>query len=160
MFVSDYGRPFTFDLSDVVTEDSVQIVEDVSVIQIQDMEPLAYDADAQTFTYTPTQILPNIDVLTIHITFDGSDSAVTTNAGVMPATTVNYEEGFATLSGFTGGSRGTAYQAAQIAGQSSDEYGYDANVSEENNNAAVSTTKGSTCRTFLHWYRSRSVCEQ
>lgn len=144
MFVADYGRPFTFSLSDVVTEDNVQLVQNVSVNTNTRYGTLAYDAGAHTFTYTPTQVLPNIDVLTIHITFDGSDSAVTTNAGVMPATTVNYEEGFATLSGFTGGSRGTAYQAAQIAGQSSDEYGYDANVSEENNNAAVSTTKGST----------------
>lgn len=144
LFVADYGRPIEFHLSDVVNTEGLSLVESVSVRQNTTYGTLTYDSDSQTFTYTPTKVLLNIDVLTIRIRFTGENSATTTNAGVMPATTVNYEEGFATLSGFTEGSSGTAYQTAQIAGQSSDEYGYDANVSEESNNAAVSTAKGST----------------
>lgn len=142
MFVADYGRPFTFSLSEVVN--APETVQTVSVGTRTRYGTLTYDTASKTFTYTPGQVLPNIDVLTINITFDGNSSATTTNAGVMPATTVNYEEGFAALNGFTGGSKGTVSQTAQIAGKSSDEYGYDAQVVGERNNAAVSNAKGST----------------
>ncbi len=142
MFVADYGRPITFSLDQVVNEP--ETVAEVSVRENTRYGTLAYDAGSQQFTYTPDEVLPNIDVLTINIRFDGSSSASTTNAGVMPATTVNYEEGFAKLNGFSGGSTGSTAQTAQIAGKSTDEYGYDANVSGEANNAAVAQAKGST----------------
>ena len=142
LFVADYGRPITFGLEQVVNEP--ETVAEVSVRENTRYGTLAYDADSKQFTYTPDEVLPNIDVLTINIRFDGSSSASTTNAGVMPATTVNYEEGFAKLNGFSGGSTGSTAQTAQIAGESTDEYGYDANVSGEANNAAVAQAKGST----------------
>ena len=142
LFVADYGRPITFGLEQVVNEP--ETVAEVSVIENTRYGMLTYDAGSKQFTYTPDEVLPNIDVLTINIRFDGSSSASTTNAGVMPATTVNYEEGFAKLNGFSGGSTGSTAQTAQIAGESTDEYGYDANVSGEANNAAVAQAKGST----------------
>ena len=142
MFVADYGRPITFGLDQVVNEP--ETVAEVSVRENTRYGTLTYDEGSQQFTYTPDEVLPNIDVLTINIRFDGSSSASTTNAGVMPATTVNYEEGFAKLNGFNGGSTGSMAQTAQIAGESTDEYGYDANVSGEANNAAVAQAKGST----------------
>lgn len=142
LFVADYGRPITFGLDQVVNEP--ETVAEVSVRENTRYGTLAYDAGSKQFTYTPDEVLPNIDVLTINIRFDGSSSASTTNAGVMPATTVNYEEGFAKLNGFSGGSTGSTAQTAQIAGESTDEYGYDAGVSGETNNAAVAQAKGST----------------
>lgn len=142
LFVADYGRPITFGLEQVVNEP--ETVAEVSVRENTRYGTLTYDEGSQQFTYTPDEVLPNIDVLTINIRFDGSSSASTTNAGVMPATTVNYEEGFAKLNGFSGGSTGSTAQTAQIAGESTDEYGYDANVSGETNNAAVAQAKGST----------------
>lgn len=142
LFVADYGRPITFGLDQVVNEP--ETVAEVSVRENTRYGTLAYDAGSKQFTYTPDEVLPNIDVLTINIRFDGSSSASTTNAGVMPATTVNYEEGFAKLNGFSGGSTGSTAQTAQIAGESTDEYGYDVNVSGEANNAAVAQAKGST----------------
>lgn len=142
MFVIDYGRPFTFNLSQVVSQDAT--VKSVTVKEATRYGSLTYDANKKEFTYTPTQVLPNIDVLTINITFDGSESATTTNAGVMPASTVDYEEGFADLTGFTGGNRGTVSQTSQLAGKSTDEYGYDASVATETNTCASSSAKGNT----------------
>ena len=142
MFVIDYGRPFTFSLAKVVK--STATVKSVSVKEYTRYGTLSYDDGTREFTYTPTQILPNIDVLTINITFDDSTSPTTTNAGVLPATTVDYEEGFATLSGFTGESRGSDSQTTQIAGESTDAYGYDTGVAAEGNTCASASEKGST----------------
>jgi len=145
MFVADYGRPFTFNLSHVVKE-GIETVDDVTVNGNTRYGTLSYNASSKEFTYTPTQILPNIDVLTINIKFDGDTTYTTTNAGVLPATTVDYEEGFATLTGFTGGSRGTAMQNTWVAGTNPDNdvYGYDGKVVTEDNTYATSTTKGDT----------------
>lgn len=145
MFVVDYGRPFTFSLSQVVREGQEDLVESVTVGGKTRYGTLKYNADTQVFTYTPTQVLPNIDVLTINIKFAGEPVA-TTNAGVLPATTVDYEEGFATLTGFTGGSKGTVMQNAWEAGTnpSGDVYGYDSKVIEDDNTVATSTVKGDT----------------
>ena len=140
MFVIDYGRPFTFELGDVVSE--IGTVQSVSVKQDTKYGTLTYENGV--FTYTPTKILLGIDVLTINITFDGNTSPTTTNAGVMPASTVDYEEGFADLTGFTGKSRGTVSQTSQLAGKSTDEYGYDAYVATETNTCASSSAKGNT----------------
>lgn len=142
MFVIDYGRPFTFSLEDVVN--NTETVKNVSVGEKTRYGTLTYENNTQKFTYKPTQVLPNIDVLTINITFDGEDFAATTNAGVLPATTVDYEEGFAALSGFTDGSRGSASQTTQIAGESTDAYGYDTGVAAEGNTCASASEKGST----------------
>ena len=111
LFVADYGRPITFGLDQVVNEP--ETVAEVSVRENTRYGTLTYDAGSKQFTYTPDEVLPNIDVLTINIRFDGSSSASTTNAGVMPATTVNYEEGFAKLNGFSGGSTGSTAERFQ-----------------------------------------------
>ncbi len=146
MFVADYGRPFTFNLSQVVGNNQGTMVKDVTVNEKTRYGTLEYNATSEQFTYTPTQVLPNIDVLTINIRFDGDTTFTTTNAGVMPATTVDYEEGFATLTGFTGGSKGTSMQNAWVAGTNpeNDVYGYDSKVVSETNTKAVSTAKGNT----------------
>ena len=94
-------------------------------------------------TYTPTEIMQGVE--TLQLTLTDSTGSVTHTIYIYPATTVYYEEGFATLTGFNGGSTGTGTQAAQIGGQSSDEYGYDVAynaVQPSNNSQATSSTKG------------------
>lgn len=145
MFVADFGLPITFKLSDVVSD--VGTVTEVTVKNATRYGTLDYDSKEKTFTYTPTKILRGIDVLTINIKFINDTSPTTTNAGVMPATTVSYEEGFAEFTGFAGGSKGTDKQATQKAGESSDEYGYDTKYSDEtacpsNNTEATSERIG------------------
>lgn len=144
MFVADYGRPFTFNLTQVVGAGQADLVTSVAVNKDTRYGTLSYDDTTKVFTYTPTQVLKNIDVLTISIQFSTESTPTTTNAGVLPATTVDYEEGFATLTGFTGGSNGVSAQIAQVAGKSSDEYGFDKNVIKDANTVAVSNEKGST----------------
>lgn len=147
MFIIDFGLPFEFNLSQVVSD--VSTVKTVTVNEKTRYGTLSYNGTTQKFTYTPTQILPNIDVLTINILFDGETAATTTNAGVMPATTVYYEEGFATLTGFTvDGEPSGNKQKAQIAGDSEDEYGYDGayatNANASNGTKAVSNKANDT----------------
>ena len=95
--------------------------------------------------YTPTQTLKGIESLTLTITENSSTASH--QIYIYPATTVYYEEGFATLTGFAGGSKGTGTQATQVAGSSSDEYGYDAAysaVGASNSTQATSSDKGDT----------------
>lgn len=74
-------------------------------------------------TYTPAETFDGIE--TLQLTLTDSTGSVTHQIYLYPATTVYYEEGFASLEGFIGGSKGSAIQATQIAGKSSDNYGYD-----------------------------------
>lgn len=146
VFVVDFGLPLTFELEKVVPNQTDQVTS-VSVNSNTRYGTLAYDAAQKTFTYTPTKTLSNIDVLTINIMFAGSSTATISNVGVMPATTVYYEEGFADLTGFSGGSKGGGTQATQIAGESKDEYGFDAKYESEENGPsngtqAISNAKG------------------
>ncbi|MDY4430451.1 S-layer homology domain-containing protein [Evtepia sp.] len=96
-------------------------------------------------TYTPTEIMQGVE--TLQLTLTDSTGSVTHTIYIYPATTVYYEEGFATLTGFNGGSTGTGTQATQVAGRSGDEYGKDTKyVSESagasNDTQAISRAKG------------------
>lgn len=126
MFVVDFGLPFQFDLSQVVNENSVDTVQSVSVTEGTRYGTLSYDGATRQFTYTPTKALRGIDVLTINITFAGATAATTTNVGVMPATTVYYEEGFGTFpAGSITGTTTAGNQTAEAAGKKQNVYGYD-----------------------------------
>lgn len=151
MFVVDFGLPFQFDLEQVVNR--VDTVQSVSVTEGTRYGTLSYDGATRQFTYTPTKALRGIDVLTINITFDGATAATTTNVGVMPATTVYYEEGFAVPynASATGGSKGTGQQATESAGSKVNVYGYDAAYAEtvgDSNNSVMTLTAGKGAATF------------
>lgn len=79
-------------------------------------------------TYTPNTVLKNVDTVTLTNTEGG-----TTTFKVYPATTVYYEEGFATYSGdgWTGGSKGTGTQTASAAADTNANYGFDAKYAVE-----------------------------
>lgn len=93
-------------------------------------------------TYTPTNVLLEADTVTLTNTEGG-----TYTFKVYPATTVYYEEGFASYSGnWNVGSKGTGTQKASVVG-SKDFYGYDdkyasENAGASNTTAAVTTSRG------------------
>ncbi len=128
-FVADFGLPFKFPLSKVVTN-GIDTVKSVTVNPTTLYGTLSYDPEAEEFTYTPTRILPTIDVLTINIGFAGADDTVdivTTNVGVTPATTVYYGEQFLSFSdgwSTAGTYADVGFQEAEVLGNSGI-YGYD-----------------------------------
>ena len=142
MYVADFGLPIEFPLSAVVS--SASTVPNVSPTQKTKYGTLTYNENTHNFTYTPTQVLTSIDVLSISITFDGESAPTVTNVGVVPATTVYYEEGFADLgSGFNGGSKGNGTQATEVAGSKTNSYGYDpayANATDSSEAVSSGTT--------------------
>lgn len=127
-FVVDFGLPLTITKTDLgISGDWTS----ASVSGAQYGTAVATVGDG--VTYTPTQTLKGVE--TLQLTLDGS---VTHQIYIYPATTVYYEEGFATGS-WTGGSTGSGAQTAQKAGESSDEYGYDAKYADESTGASNGT---------------------
>lgn len=140
-YVVDFGLPLTINLSSYLTKEETTISSgtasygDITV-------------NGKSFTYTPNTTLKGIDHVTL-IFSNGQSYGL----NIVPATTVYYEEGFATVSGFTGGSKGIGTQTKSVAGRHTDDkiyhYGYDVKYANEltgasNGTEAVSTTKGST----------------
>ncbi len=126
-YVADFGLPITFPLSDVVKK-NIETVKSVTVNEKTRYGTLSYNSSKEEFTYTPTVILPNIDVLTINILFDGASSVTTTNVGVTPATTVHYEESFINWdSNWTGGNSAITVgnQTTEVLGGKVNNFGYD-----------------------------------
>lgn len=141
-FVIDFGLKLDITANDLGIADSGWSTATVSGAQYG----TAVAANG-VLTYTPTGILRGIETLQLTLT-DNSGSSTQT-IYIYPATTVYYEEGFATLNGFTGGSTGTGTQATQVAGESTDVYGYDAaygssTVGASNGTQATSTAQGDT----------------
>lgn len=87
-------------------------------------------------TYTPTQTLKGVETLQLTLT-DGTDG-VTHTIYIYPATTVYYEEGFATYegnwtsTGNTGSGEQQTAKAGQVANATAANYGYDAAYVPEN----------------------------
>lgn len=132
-YVIDFGLPVTIDLATELGDATIES----GTAKYGTITPTG-----KSFTYTPNQTLKGVDYVTLTLA-NGQSYGVT----IYPATTVYYEEGFATLTGFTGGSKGTGTQATQIAGKRTDEYGYDAAynaVQPSNNSQATSSAKGDT----------------
>ena len=127
-FVVDFGLPLT------ITKTDLGISGDWTSASVSGAQ---YGTAAATVgggvTYTPTQTLKGVE--TLQLTLTGSDGSVTHQIYIYPATTVYYEEGFATGS-WTEGNTGSGAQTAQVAGQSSDEYGYDAKYAAESTGAS------------------------
>lgn len=98
-------------------------------------------------TYTPAETFDGVE--TLQLTLTDSTGSVTHQIYLYPATTVYYEEGFASLEGFTGGSKGSGTQATQVAGNSSDNYGYDAAYNATGASAGTqATASGAATATF------------
>lgn len=114
-YVVDFGLPVDIPLTDLI--DNTNNVRNVVV-----SSNASYNNNV--ITYTPSQILNGVEAVTARVEYT-SGSPTTFSIGFIPATTVYYEEGFATLTGFSGGSKGTKNQSTESVGNKQNNYGYD-----------------------------------
>lgn len=136
-YVVDFGLPVNVPLSDLM--ENLGNVKNVVV-----SSNASYDAETQTIKYIPEKILKGIEAVTARVEYT-TGTPTTFNIGFVPATTVYYEEGFATYTGFTGGSKGTGTQATEAVGDKANNYGFDSSytgVGPSNNTQATSTAYG------------------
>ena len=139
-YVVDFGLPVSVKISDLL--ESTEGMTDVTVSSNAKL-----NEGKTAFTYQPSAIMGGIETVRVTVTIGGNPKTI--NVGFVPATTVYYEEGFASYTGrWTDmGSKGTGTQVTQVAGSSTDEYGYDAKYAGEakgpsNGTQATSGTKG------------------
>ena len=138
-FVVDFGLPLN------IRKEDLNIAGNWTSASIAGAKYGTATTDADNgITYTPTQVLEGVE--TLRLTLTGDTGSATHTIYIYPATTVYYEEGFMTLTGFTGGSKGTEKQATEAVGaQTRNVYGYDpAYVGTALDSQATSTTVGST----------------
>lgn len=134
-FVVDFGLPLNFNVSDLV--DGTWTNASISGAQYG-----TATASTTEISYTPEKVLTGIE--TLRLTLSDGEETITHLIYIYPATTVYYEEGFATLSGFSGGSKGTGSQAAEQTGKHDNNYGKDSKYSSEASGASNGTQATST----------------
>ena len=138
-FVIDFGLPLKITTSDLgISGDWTS----ASVSGAQYGTATATVGDG--VTYTPSQTLKGVE--TLQLTLTGSTGSVTHQIYIYPATTVYYEEGFASGS-WTGGSKGSGTQSTEVPGGKQNNYGYDGKYAAEavgpsNGTEAVSSAIG------------------
>lgn len=143
-YVVDFGLPVQFELTDLVDDTNLSKVRISTVTDGN----VTYDETTKTFTYTPTEVLKSLATASIAISYTGAQEAILT-VGFIPASTVYYEEGFASYSA-NWVSEGTAHgaqQAKEPYGQATNSYGFDPAYRENSANSegtvARTTTVGS-----------------
>lgn len=143
-YVVDFGLPVQFELTDLVDDTNLRKVRISTVTDCN----VTYDETTKTFTYTPTGVLKSLATASIAISYTGAQEAILT-VGFIPASTVYYEEGFASYSA-NWVSEGTAHgarQAKESYGQATNSYGFDPAYRENSANSegtvARTTTVGS-----------------
>lgn len=143
-YVVDFGLPVQFELTDLVDDTNLSKVRISTVTDGN----VTYDETTKTFTYTPTEVLKSLATASIAISYPGAQEAILT-VGFIPASTVYYEEGFASYSA-NWVSEGTAHgarQAKESYGQATNSYGFDPAYRENSANSegtvARTTTVGS-----------------
>ena len=147
-YVVDFGLPVQFELTDLVNDTNLSKVRISTVTDGN----VTYDETTKTFTYTPTEVLKSLATASIAISYTGKEEAILT-VGFIPASTVYYEEGFASYSA-NWVSEGTAHGARQtreLYGQATNNYGFDPAYSENNANSegtVARTTKVGSDATF------------
>lgn len=113
-YVIDFGLPVTIDLTSELGSATISS----GTAKYGEVVP-----NRQSFTYKPTQVLKGEEYVSLTLN-NGQSYAVR----IYPATTVYYEEGFATPyagKGIAPGSKGTDTQAAEAVGDKQNVYGYD-----------------------------------
>lgn len=147
-YVVDFGLPVQFELTDLVDDTNLSKVR-ISTVTGGNV---TYDEATKTFTYTPTEVLKSLATASIAISYTGKEEAILT-VGFIPASTVYYEEGFASYSA-NWVSEGTAHgarQAKEPYGQATNSYGFDPAYRENSANSegtVARTTKVGSDATF------------
>ena len=147
-YVVDFGLPVQFELTDLVDDTNLSKVR-ISTVTGGNV---TYDETTKTFTYTPTEVLKSLATASIAISYTGAQEAILI-VGFIPASTVYYEEGFASYSA-NWVSEGTAHgarQAKEPYGQATNSYGFDPAYRENSANSegtVARTTKVGSDATF------------
>lgn len=147
-YVVDFGLPVQFELTDLVNDTNLSKVR-ISTVTGGNV---TYDETTKTFTYTPTEVLKSLATASIAISYAGEKKAILT-VGFIPASTVYYEEGFASYSA-NWVSEGTAHgarQAKESYSQATNSYGFDPAYRENSANSegtVARTTKVGSDATF------------
>lgn len=149
-YVVDFGLPVTINLS---TELGAATIDSGTA------RYGTITANGQSFTYTPTQTLKGVEYVTLTLASNAGSYGVT----IYPATTVYYEEGFATYSedGWTGGTdKGSGNQTASVVGSKAS-YGYDSKYANEevgpSNGSQATCVGGSTGQTATFEFTGTGV---
>lgn len=144
-FVVDFGLPVT------ITNDDLKISGDWASATVTGAQYGTATATVNgDVTYTPTQTLKSVETLQLTLT---GEKSITHQIYIYPATTVYYEEGFATYSGAVQGGtdKGNGTQTASVAGSKA-YYGYDAaylnNTQDSNGTVATLNAGGEGTFTF------------
>ena len=144
-FVIDYGRPIKITAEDLGIgtgswSSSSKTNGKYGTVELGD----------KVLTYTPTKILTEPDSFTLTLTTDGEEP-LTHSINIYPATTVYYEEGFATFNDKYAkdrrGSKGTGTQTTEELDQHTGNYGgsdqaYTSNVTKSSGDAAEIASYG------------------
>lgn len=118
-YVVDFGLPVVIPFSDLGNVESIQSIQATAPTGT-----VTVDSDNKQITYAPSTVYSGIVVLSVTVTYNDG-TAQLFNVGITPATTVYYEEVFA-----TGGEKGTvAQQKAKIVYDANDKtYSSDPNA--------------------------------
>lgn len=134
-YIIDFGSPITVDFTGKTSYNFVSGSANFGTVQTDGME----------VTYTPNAVLTEAD--TVRIT---NERGAVYTFTVYPASSVYYEEGFASYDGsWSGGSATTGNQTVSVANDETvDLYGYDdlyaSETGNSNNSVAVSSTENDT----------------
>lgn len=130
-FVVDFGLPLK------ITTDDLKISGSWTSASVSGAQYGTANATVgEGVTYTPTETLKGVE--TLNLTLTDSNGSVTHTIYIYPATTVYYEEGFATYegnwtsTGSTGRGEQQTAKAGQVANATAANYGYDAAYVPEN----------------------------
>lgn len=153
-YVIDFGIPVRIPISSFGMENP----QDVTAVTVLDSE-LSYgtaravhENDGWYIVYVPNKTLKAVETLRAEFTYSGHNAARLT-IGLIPASTVYYEEGFATYNGTWNGTtnKGTGTQTLTKLGDGKNTengYGYDDAYKNDSTNSnattAVTTTVGSS----------------
>lgn len=142
-FVVDFGLPVEIEASKISTS-----LPNLNNASVSGAEFGTAVINGGKLIYTPTKILTGVESLTLTITEDGNTASH--QIYIYPATTVYYEEGFATYSEnvMGGTNKGTTNQTTSAVGAGKDgaNYGYDSayNAVDDSNGTTAVLYDGST----------------
>lgn len=154
MYVIDFGLPVRIPISSFGMENP----QEVTGVTVLDSElsygtaSAVHENDGWYIVYVPNKTLKAVETLHAEFTYSGHNAARLT-IGLIPASTVYYEEGFATYDGTWNGTtnKGTGTQALTKLGDGKNTengYGYDDAYKNDSTNSnattAVTTTVGSS----------------
>lgn len=95
-FVADFGEPITISAADLGV-DGNSYTWNESKVTGETYGKVTLDKTNHTLTYTPNQILKNVDTMQLTLTDSSTKSSATHNIYIYPASNVMYEESFVKL---------------------------------------------------------------